>query len=146
MEAGGGVVGGGIVATVDTVEGTKVDEVGGCCVVDVSGAAVVGGTVVCGGAVVPVGAGVVTTGGRVVPVVPEGAGAAVTVVVESAGGAAVVEVEVEVDAIDVVEDPVVLVGRAVVVGDCVATCCLGELSVPVATSNRRAARATAAMA
>jgi hypothetical protein len=35
-------------------------------------------------------------------------------------------------------------GRNVVTGDWVATCCLVELSVPVATSNSRATRATEA--
>jgi hypothetical protein len=35
----------------------------------------------------------------------------------------------------------VVVTRIVVVGDWVATCCLGELSVPVVTSKSRATRA-----
>ena len=132
----------GMVGGSDTVElvGTKVDEVGGSVVV-VSGGAVV---VVCavvwvGGDVPVVGRGAVVLTGGCVPVVAAGATVATVV---SAG----VEVEVDGSLEDVVGGAVEVVARAVVEDDWVATCCLGELSVPVATSNRRAARATAARA
>jgi hypothetical protein len=46
----------------------------------------------------------------------------------------------------VVTRAVVVVARAVVDGDWLATCCLGELSSPVATSKSRAARAIDARA
>ncbi len=84
---------------------------------------------------------VVPTGGRVVTVVPPGPGALVVDVVST-------EVDVELDEeLEVVDAPSVDGGRAVVVvGDWVATCCFGELSAPVATSNTRALRATVARA
>jgi hypothetical protein len=75
----------------------------------------------------------------VVPVAPAVTGAAVIVVVESSVD------DVGADELDVVGRAVVVVvaGR-VVVGDWVATCCLGELSLPVAISNSRAASAMVA--
>ena len=142
----GGIVDGatvvrGIVGVV-VVLGTNVDDVGGASVVVVVG----------GGSVVPV---VVATGGDVVAgAVPAVRGAVVAtpgwvppegmvttvVVLEST-----VE-EVDVGAPDVVVAPeVVDVGRTVVVvGDCVATCSLGDVSLPVATSKSMAARAMVA--
>jgi hypothetical protein len=73
-----------------------------------------------------------------------------------AGGAAVVEPTL----VDVVEDDVVLDevvksvvaksvvvdARAVVTGAWVATCCFGDVSLPVTTSKSKAVRATAARA
>lgn len=139
------VVSRGRVTTVELVGGTVVDETGGAWVVVVSA----GGSVVvvvatggAGGEVVVVTAGrVVTTGGRMVPAPP--AGAAVVVVLGST--------EVDVAGADVVGPrTTVLSGRTVVVGrwvvgDWVATC-FGDVSAPVATSNRRAAKATDARA
>lgn len=85
---------------------------------------------------------VVTTGGCVDPVPPAGAPAAVVEVC-----ATVDDVE-EVGPVDdvVVARVLVVVGPAVVDGDWVATCCLGDVSPPVATSKSRAARATDARA
>ena len=69
-------------------------------------------------------------------------------------GPAVVEGDATVDDVEDVAAPavvvtraaVVVVSRAVVVGDWFATCCLGDVSLPVATSNSRAARAIDARA
>jgi hypothetical protein len=131
------------------VGGTEIVVVGGG-----RGASVV--VVVGGGSVVGV---VVATGGDVVAgaLVPTLRGAVVTtpacVVTEPPGGmvATVVVLEstvddVEVGAFDVVGAPeVVEVGRAVVgVGDWVATCSLGDVSLPVATSKSMAASAMVA--
>lgn len=116
-----------------------------CCVVVVTASLVVvstgggGGEVV---ATVPVerGAVVFTTGAREV----------VAVVSAGPAGRVVTDVSGTVDELDEGADEevgarvvgVVVVGRMVeVVGAWVATCCLAELSVPVATSKRRATRA-----
>lgn len=116
--------------------GGSVVEVGGVTVVVVAG----GSVVVAAGGLGAVVAGdlraVVTTPGRVVGLVPS-----VSVV---DGSTAVVEVVEE--EVDVVVGTVVVVGRAVVLGDCRATGCRGELSEPVATSNSKPVRASAAMA
>lgn len=127
--------------------GTDVDDVGGgggSVVVVVGGGSVVAvvvctvGDVVAGALVPTLRGAVVTTRGWVFSVPPDGIVTTV-VVLESAvedGGA-----------LDVVGTPeVVEVGRAVVVveGDCVATCCLGEVSLPVDTSKSMAVRAMAA--
>jgi hypothetical protein len=134
----GGIVGGRVV-------GGDVDDVGGASVVVVVG----------GGSVVPV---VVATGGGVVAgaLVPTLRGAVVTTPAwvftgppDGIVATVVLEFtvdEVEVGALDVVVDPeVVEVGRAVVVvGDWVATCSLGDVSSPVATSNSMAPSARAA--
>lgn len=125
------VVGGGRGASVVVVVGG-----GGGSVVAVVVAT--GGEVA--GALVPTLRGaVVTTPGWVFPVPLEGMVATV-VVLESTVD------DVDVGPLEVVVAPeVVDVGRrVVVVGDCVATCCLGDESVPVATSNSMAARAMAA--
>ena len=99
-----------------------------------------GGDVVAGALVPTLRGAVVTTAGCVVPE-PTADGMVATVVVL---GPTVDEVEVGA-AVDVVVAPVVVdVGRAVVVGEWVASCCLGELSVPVATSKSMAASAMAA--
>ncbi len=141
---GGTVVGG-------RVGGTEIDVVGGgkgasVVVVDGGGGGSVVAVVVCTGGDVGVGAlvptlrgAVVATDGCVFPVPPDGMVATV-VVLESTGD------DVEVGAFDVVVAPeVVEVGRAVVVvGDWVATCCLGDVSFPVATSKSMAPRAMAA--
>ena len=134
MVGGGAVVGG-------------TDVVGASVVLVVSGGGVVVATVVCGGgAEVGVARGaVVLTGGWLPPVVPWGrvTTVATELVVESAG---VDDVVVE-DPFDVVVGPLlVVVGRTVVDEAWVATCCLGERSLPVISSTRRAVRATAAMA
>jgi hypothetical protein len=149
---GGGVVGG-------SVGGTDTVVVGGMMMVVVGGATVVsgGGSVVgvgvwgggevvagVGGEVVPAFRGAVVPTDRwvvaVVPPVP-GAGAAV-VVLEST----VEDVEVD-EVLDVDVRATVVLGRAVVdVGCWVATCCRGEVSSPVATSNKSAAMATVARA
>ncbi len=51
------------------------------------------------------------------------------------------------DELEVVVAPSVVVGRSVVGdGDWRATCCLGDVSSPVTTSNNRAAKATVARA
>lgn len=142
----GGIVEGATVVTgiVGGVLGTNVDDVGGG-----GSVVVVGG----GGSVVPV---VVATGGDVVAgaLVPAVRGAVVATPgwVPPEGMVATVVVlestveEVDAGAIDVVVAPeVVDVGRmVVVVGDCVATCSFGDVSLPVATSNSMAARATVA--
>jgi hypothetical protein len=146
---GGGVVGGGSVTTV-LDGGTKMDDVGGGWVVVVSGgASVVAVVVATGGDVwgglVPVLRGwVVATGGWVVAVVTPVPAAGAAVVVAVSGG---VEVEDDVE----VGMTIVFSGRrvvrpTVVEGACVATCCLGDVSLPVATSNRRAAKAMEARA
>ena len=134
------------------VGGTEIVVVGGgSCVVSVvvgvgSGGGWVVAVVVCtGGDVVP-GALVPTLRGAVVAtpgwVFPVPADGIVATVVELEP---TVE-EVEVGAFDVVVAPeVVGVGRAVVVvGDWVATCSLGDVSSPVATSKSMAPRAMAA--
>lgn len=107
-----------------------------------SGSVVVVGTVVWGGGLeVAVGGRVVFTGGWVTPVPPEG-----MVTTELVVDSTVVE-EVEGPLDEVVAGWVVVVaGRTVVEEAWVATCCLGEVSLPVTSSTRRAARATAAMA
>lgn len=130
------------------VGGTLVDEVGGGkAVVVVSGGGSVvavvvstGGEVVAGALVPELRGAVVATVGWVLPVRP--AGMVTTVVVLPA---TVEEVDV-VGPLDVVVAPAVVdVGRrVVVVGAWVATCCLGEVSAPVATSTSMAARAMAA--
>jgi hypothetical protein len=141
-------------------------------VVVVCGSVVGGGTVVCGVTVVLVG-GLVVSGGVVVSVVllvaGDGAavmttGARVAGVVTAAvfppvvaGSVAGVVVATSTLVEEVVESPdrvaagmvtrsEVVVGLMVVVGDWVATCCLGELSLPVVTSNSRATRAIEARA
>ncbi|HVL06648.1 MAG TPA: hypothetical protein VM388_11715 [Acidimicrobiales bacterium] len=98
-----------------------------------------GGAVVAG-ALVPMLRGAVgAANGWVVPVRP---GGIVTTVVVA--GSTVDDVVVE-GSFDVVVGPVVVdVGRTVVVGDWVATCSLGEVSSPVATSKSMAARAMVA--
>ena len=126
--------------------------VGGATVVSGGGGSVVGvvvwggGEVVPGvrGEVVPVFRGaVVPTDGWVVAVVPPGPGAEATMVVVDS---TVEDVEVD-EVLDVDVRATVVVGRAVVdVGRWVATCCLGEVSSPVATSNKSAAMATVARA
>lgn len=145
---GGDVVVGSV--TTVLVGGTKVDEVGARVVVVVSGGAVLvvvsGGAWVVTGAVEPLLRGaVVFTGGCVVAM---GAGDPGMVVVP---GPIVDEVD-DVDEVEDSNDPTrVVVGRKVVLGpvvddDWLATCCLGAVSAPVATSNRRAAMAIEARA
>lgn len=141
------VVGGGSVTGGAVVEGTKIDVVGASVVEVVSGGGeVVAGAVVWGGGLeVAVGGRVVFTGGWVTPVPPEG-----MVTTELVGDGVVVDPAM----VDEVEGPLdVVAGRAVVaagptvVDDAwVATCCLGEVSLPAISSTSRAARATAAMA
>jgi len=104
------------------------------------------------GAAVPVFRGaVVTTGARVVAVVTPGPGTAgasgaskpaVVVVVVSPGADVEVGRALEV----VVAGRVVVVVRTARRGDWLATCCLGDVSLPVATSRSRAARAMEASA
>lgn len=141
------VVGGGSVTGGAVVEGTKIDVVGASVVEVVSGGGeVVAGAVVWGGGLeVAVGGRVVFTGGWVTPVPPEG-----MVTTELVGDGVVVDPAM----VDEVEGPLdVVTGRAVVVAGptvvdeaWVATCCLGEVSLPAISSTSRAARATAAMA
>ena len=144
------VEGGGVVGT------RMVVVAGGRVVVGSGGGGGGGGGLVvatggCGfgvGAAVPGFRGaVVTTEARVVAVVTPGAA--------GAGGspepAVVVVVSAEIGvsgAVDVVVGRcvVVVVVRTVVRGVWLASCCLGEVSPPVATSNSRAARATEARA
>ena len=138
----------GSVATVDDVGGTKVDDVGGWVLEVVSS----GG----GGAWVVVGCG----GGWVVAVVPLFLGAVVGTEPWVVGVADPFGVEV---VLDPMVDEVDVEAGFEVVGNCttvvfnrkvdvvveaawVATCCLSELSEPVATSNSRATRATDARA
>ena len=138
----------GIVWTVEDVDDGGGGGGGGASVVVVVGGGSVvavvvatGGAVVAG-ALVPIFRGaVVTTPAWVVAEPPDGMVTTV-VVLEST-----VE-EVEVEALDVVVAPeVVEVGRAtVVVGDWTATCSLGDVSLPVATSKSMAANAMAARA
>jgi hypothetical protein len=131
-----------LVVVVPSVDGTKVELVTGDCVVlVVSGTVVVvvASVVVVAGSVARVVA--VTTGARVVAVVPDGrvAGVVAAVVLTAP---VVVDVAGSVELVDCgMVTRVVVVTRTVVVGDCVATCCFGELSVPVVTSNSRATRA-----
>ena len=95
-----------------------------------------------GGALVPTFRGaVVATVGWVPPVSP---GGMVTTVVVLPATVEDVEVVGPLDV--VVAATVVEVGRRVVVGDWVATCSLGEVSDPVATSTSMAAKAMAASA
>lgn len=144
-----------------SVAGTPVVVVprvgGGALVVVVTGAWVV--VVSCWVVVVAASVVVVSTGaGAVVATVPvergavvftTGAREVVAVVSAEPGGRVVTDVSGTVDELDEGADDevgarvvgVVVVGRMVVVGAWVATCCLAELSVPVATSNRRATRA-----
>lgn len=130
--------------------GTEIVVVGGgrgasvVVVVDGGGGSVVAVVVTTGGevtgALVPtLRRAVVTTPGWVFPVPLDGMVATV-VVLESTVD------DVDVGPLEVVVAPeVVDVGRmVVVVGDCVATCSLGAVSAPVATSNSMAARAMAA--
>jgi hypothetical protein len=152
-----GVVVGGSVGTVEELGGTKIEDVGGgrlvvgsgggsvVAVVVSTGGGLVAGGLVAGGLVPVLRGAVVITGGDVVPEVPDGAGAAVVEVPR--------DVDVEEVDVDDVDGPLdVVVGRCVVVvtalveGDWVATCCLGDVSLPVATSKRRAARAMVARA
>jgi hypothetical protein len=124
-----------MVGTGAVVDGTNVDDVGGgSVVVVVGGGSVVpvvvatGGDVVAGALVPTLRGAVVTAPGWVLPV-PPGGMVATVVVLESTVD------EVEVGALDVVVAPAVVeVGRAVVVGDWVATCSLGDVSSPAATS------------
>lgn len=139
----GGAVVCGMVGTV-VVDGTDVEEVGGGVdEVVVSGwvvTVVSTGGEVGGGALVPGFRGaVVATVGWVLPVSPGGMVATVVVLPTT-----VEEVDVVGPLDVVVAATVVDVGRTVVVGDWVATCCFGEVSAPVATSNSMAARAMAA--
>ncbi len=144
------LVGGGMVTTVLVVGGTDVDEVGGGNAVVVGASVVVvsgGGEVGCTGgevvATVPAGR-VVTTGGCVVTDPPDDGMVAGVVVVDSTMGD---DVEVDDEEVDGrVAGAELLVGRTVVAGDWVATCCLADVSPPVATSNRSATRATEARA
>ena len=135
----GGVVVGG--ADVGTVVPSPNDVVGPGIVVT--------GSV--GGSVVPTGpedrgAVVATVGVRVLVGVATGADPAVVVGVVSVVGSTVDEVEddeVEDDEVGATSGGDATTGaRNVVTGDRVATWRFGELSVPVATSNSRAARAT----
>ena len=128
------------------VDGTKIDDVGGGPVVEVVGGGSVvpvvvatGGALVAGALVPTLRGAVVTTPGWVSTEPPEGMVATV-VVLESTVD------EVEVGAFDVVVAPeVVEVGWAVVGVDAwVATCSLGDVSLPVATSNSMAPSASAA--
>lgn len=152
-----GVVVGGSVATVELVGGTEVDAVGGgsaVVVVSGGGGAVVGVVVCTGGEV----AGGDVTGG-LVPVL-RGAvvltGGAVVGVKTDDPIATVVDVPIDVvvvgptdvvdGALDVVVGRTVVVGTTTDVGPWLATCCLAELSSPVATSNRSAAKAMVARA
>lgn len=130
---------------------------GGALVVVVAGAWVV--VVSCWVVVVTASVVVVSgAGGTVVPepvergavVFTTGAREVVAVVSAEPDGRVVTDVSGTVDELDDGADDevgarvvgVVVVGRmVVVVGAWVATCCLGELSVPVATSNSRATRA-----
>jgi hypothetical protein len=139
-----------LTVTVDDDDGTKVDDVGGWVVLVSSGASVVvvcvgvDGAWVVAGEVEPLLRGaVVTTAACVVTVTPG------PPAVELVEGPAVVE-DVDVDGLlDVVVSNTVVFSRkveVVVEAAWVATCCLGELSEPVATSNSRATRATEARA
>jgi len=63
------------------------------------------------------------------------------------GGGSTMEDVVVDGELEVVVTPRVVVGRSVVGdGDWRATCCLGDVSSPVTTSNKRAAKATVARA
>jgi hypothetical protein len=84
---------------------------------------------------------VATTRDCVVAVVSPGSSAAGIVVVRST----VDDVDVD-EELEVVVAPRVVVGLTVVDGDCLDTCCLDDVSPPVATSNNRAAKATVARA
>lgn len=125
--------------------GMEVDAVGGgngASVVVVAGASVVAVVVWTGGEV-GAGAGDVATGARRAVVTTPAwvvTGPPATVVDD------VDEVEVDVAFDVVVAAEVVEVGRAVVDGDWLATCCLGDVSSPVATSNNMAASAIMARA
>ena len=96
-----------------------------------------GGAVVAGALVPRFRGAVVATGGWVVPVPPGGMVATVVVLEPTVD-------DVDVGAFNVVVAPdVVDVGRRVV-GDWFATCSLGDVSPPVATSKSMAPRAMAA--
>jgi hypothetical protein len=106
---------------------------------------VAGGGAVVAGANVPVLRGaVVATNGCVVPIPPP----------PPPPPPAVVDVDSTVDDVDVLgpfevvvaPSAVVVVTRAVVEGDWVASCCLGDVSLPVTTSNTSAAIAIDARA
>ena len=137
MVLGGGVVGGTTIDVVGSGLGASVVVVTSGSVV---GVVVTGGGEVAGGLVPTLRGAVVTTGGWVTPEPP--AGMVATVV---GAGSTVEDVEV-VGAFDVVGPAVVEVGRTVVVvmGVWVATCSLGDVSLPVATSKSMAAKATVA--
>ena len=134
---GGGVVGGLVVG------GTVVSGGGGGCVVGV--VVWTGGEVGAGpgrGEAVGVLRGAVaTTRGCVGAVVSPGSSATGIVVVRPT----VDDVDVD-EELELVVAPRVVVGRAVVDGDCLDTCCLDDVSSPVTTSNKRAAKATVARA
>jgi hypothetical protein len=144
----GGIVDGAVVG--GKVGGTEIVVVGGgsgaSVVVVAGGGSVVavvvatGGAVVAGALVPKLRGAVVATPGWVFPV-PPGGMVATVVVLESAGD------DVVVGPLDVVGAPAVVdVGRRVevVVGDWVATCSFGDVSLPVATSKSMAARAMVA--
>ena len=116
----------------------------GACVVVVSGGASVVAVVVWTGGEVGVGADVPAVVRGAVVTTP--AGCVVTGPPAMVVPGAVVEGdEVEVDvALEVVVARKVVVGCAVVDDDWLATCCLAEVSAPVATSKSMATRATAA--
>jgi hypothetical protein len=104
--------------------------------------------VAAGGVGLPVerGAVVLTTGARVVAVVPAGS---VPDAGSVAGGAStLLDVELDDDGgrVGGMMTRAVVDGAMVLVADWVATCCLGELSLPVATSNSRATSASEARA
>jgi hypothetical protein len=134
-----------VAGTEIVVVGMDVEDVGAAVVVVSSGCVVVVcvGWVVAGAVVPGFDGAVVATGARVVAVPP--AGAAVVLVLAPT---AVDEVELDVDgaADDVVVGRTVVVGPLVEVEPWLATCWRGEVSSPVATSKRRAARAIVARA
>lgn len=144
--AGGAAVVGGLVVVGATVGSGSVGGGGG------GGAWVVGVVVWTGrGVVAGLGGGeavgvlrgvVATTRGWVGAVVSPGSSAAAAVVVDDS---TVDDVDVD-EELELVAAPRVVVGRAVVDGDCLATCCLDDVSSPVTTSNNRAAKATVARA
>jgi hypothetical protein len=133
------VVGGGMLVAVVVVSATVV-VVSATVVVVVSGATVV----VSAGVGVVVRGAVVLTGGRVLAVVSEGpASGSVTAVSTLVDGLDVDDVG---SVVGMRTRVAVVVVAMVLVGDSVATCCFGEWSPPVATSNKRATRAIEASA
>jgi hypothetical protein len=137
---------------VGRVTGTKLELVGAGFVVVVVSATVVvvsGGSVVvaAGGVELPVERGTVvfTTGAGAVAVVPGGWESEPRV---TGGASTLLDVELEEagGSVDGMVTRAVAGGATVVVADWVATCCLGELSLPVATSKSRATSATEARA